>query len=98
MLDLGHISPMGSVCCRSFTRVRLVGIYMIWISHTYIYMPVWDLDDLHLSHMFTLVGSVLSAGSAICPRVIAIYQYLVHHTGTGTVSYTHLTLPTICSV
>ena len=47
--------------------------------HTY--FPGWDLYDLDLSHMFTWVGSVRSAGSAISLRVIVMYQYLVYHAG-----------------
>ena len=33
--------------------------------------------------MFTRMGSVRSAGSAISPRVIVMYQYLVYRTGAG---------------
>ena len=33
--------------------------------------------------MFTWVGSVRSAGSALCPRVVIIHQYLICYAGTG---------------
>ena len=56
---------------------------MIQIFHTY--LPGWDVYDLDLSYIFTSVGSVRSAGSAICPRVIVIHQYLEYHTGTGSI-------------
>ena len=46
-------------------------------------MPGWDLYDLVTSYMFTWMGSVRSAGSAICPRVIVIHQYLEYHASTG---------------
>ena len=33
--------------------------------------------------MFTWMGSVRSAGSALCPRVIFVHQYLEYHIDTG---------------
>ena len=44
--------------------------------------------DLDFSHVFTWVGSVRSTGSAISPRVIVMYQYLVYHTDAGIISGT----------
>lgn len=46
------------------------------------YMIIRSVD---VSHVFTGVGSVPSAGSAVFPPVIVIYKYLylVYHTVTG---------------
>ena len=80
--DLDRVFWVWSVRSSSYTFAWVASVWSTSYTHV---CPGWDLYDLHdLLHMFRPVGSVWSAGCAICPWVNIIYTSTGKHTYRNT--------------